>query len=208
MSEDIKLDNEVDDAEEAAILEAAQLEAAQNQAKQLGVKFHPNMKLPKLQNLIKKHLEKLEAGEDEPEPAPIKMEIVSNEETPEQRAKREAKQRDIQRKRALELTRVRITCMNPNKKDWNGEIFSIANKNVKVKRFIPFGAEWHVEKILLNLLESKQCQMYRTVTRRDGNKVREGYLVPEFSIQHLPPLTQEEMNRIAVKQAAQSEFDD
>lgn len=222
MSEDNNdLEESVEDSEsQAAEMEAAALDAARTRATSLGIKFHPNTGLKKLSKLIEKKMEENVASPPEDQESstgasaePIqRIQIVDDAtgETKEQRAKRIARERDIRRKRNLELVRVRITCMNPNKKDWDGEILQVANKEVKIKRYVPFNAEngWHVERMLLDMMREKKCQMYRTVTRRDGNKVRQGYLVPEFSIQELEPLTQEEIDRIAVRQAAEAQLED
>jgi len=185
----------------------AELEALQNTARTLGIEFHHRLGADKLALMIKAKQDEL-AGTVQN--TPIKIEVVNQGETPEQKERRLAVEKNIRQKRAQELIRVRVTCMNPNKKDWEGEILQVANREVRIKKYIPFNAEngWHIERMLLDMMREKKCQIFKTITRRDGNKVRQGYLVNEFSIEVLPPLSPEELGRLATKQAAEASLED
>lgn len=104
---------------------------------------------------------------------------------------------------ASELVRIRLTCMNPNKKEWEGEIFTVANSVVGTHRkYVPFNAEegWHVPRIILEALLAKECQIFVDVKTPKG-KVRQGKLIKEFAIEILPPLTPEELHDLAQRQA-------
>lgn len=107
------------------------------------------------------------------------------------------------KREATELIRCRIVCMNPNKKDWTGEIYTVGNAVVgTIKKFVMFDVEYHVPRMILTQLEEKQCQVFYThtdpVTR---NKSRKGKLVKEFSIELLPQLTEQELKDLAQRQA-------
>ena len=94
--------------------------------------------------------------------------------------------------------------MNPAKKEWEGEIITVANNAVgTVKRYVPFNTEdgWHVEHILLEQLRERQCQIFVTEKDSRGNKVRKGKLIREFAIEVLDPLTEEELAELAQRQA-------
>lgn len=113
-----------------------------------------------------------------------------------------------QKREALKLIRVRITCMNPAKKEWEGEIFTVGNATIgTVKKFIPFNAEegWHIPSIMLEMLRERKCQIF--VTKKTAGpkagavSVREGKLIREFAIEVLPPLTDAEMADLAQRQA-------
>ena len=94
--------------------------------------------------------------------------------------------------------------MNPAKKEWEGEIFTVSNNAVgTVKRYVPFNTEdgWHVEHILLEQLRERQCQIFVTEKDSRGNKVRKGKLIREFAIEVLDPLTKEELAELAQRQA-------
>lgn len=188
---DLNLDNE-QELDEAAQLAATELENLKSRAEKLGVKFHPSISAEKLREKIKAHQAdgEGEAGEDEPKAE----DTTENPSLKKLRLKREA----------LKLVRVRITCMNPAKKEWEGEIITVANNAVgTVKRYVPFNTEdgWHVEHILLEQLRQRQCQIFVTEKDSRGNKVRKGKLIREFAIEVLPPLTEEELAELAQRQA-------
>ena len=69
-------------------------------------------------------------------------------------AETQAQKRTRLNQEARALRRIRITCMNPNKKAMTSEIFTISNSMVgTVKRCVPFDTEdgWHVEDMILKI---------------------------------------------------------
>lgn len=158
---------------------ADELQLLKERADQMGISYHPSIGLDKLK-------EKLNTKLDSPK-----------KETESQRFAR-------LRKDANKLIRVRITCMNPAKKNHPGEIFSVSNKAIGcVKKFVPFEAEegWHIPQVLLPVLKDKMYQSFHIVTVGD-QKVKRPKLVKEFAIEELPELTVEELKDLAAKQAA------
>lgn len=195
MSDDtLNLDTE-QEQDEAALLAATELENLKSRAEKLGVKFHPSISAEKLREKIKAAQSEGEGSVGEqPE---VKSATGTNEESPAAKKLR-------MKREALKLVRVRITCMNPAKKEWEGEIFTVANNVVgTVKRYVPFNTEdgWHVEHILLEQLRERQCQIFVTEKDSRGNKVRKGKLIREFAIEVLDPLTEEELAELAQRQA-------
>ena len=192
MSEaELNLDNE-QELDEAAQLAATELENLKSRAEKLGVKFHPSISAEKLREKIKAHQADSEGETGEAEPKA--EDTTENPSLKKLRLKREA----------LKLVRVRITCMNPAKKEWEGEIITVANNAVgTVKRYVPFNTEdgWHVEHILLEQLRERQCQIFVSEKDSRGNKVRKGKLIREFAIEVLEPLTEEELAELAQRQA-------
>ena len=121
-------------------------------------------------------------------------------ETPAQRRRRI-------RNNANELVRINVTCMNPAKKEWAGEIFTVGNNAVgTIKKFVPFNTEdgWHVPRMILQVMQARQCQIFYTEKQKNGVKVRKGKLIKEFGIEILPPLTEEELEELARRQAMAS----
>ena len=107
-------------------------------------------------------------------------------------------------KKAMKLVRCQISCNNPNKTSYQGEIFSARNKFIpEVKKFIPFNVPTHVPTILLNMIKEKQLQTFVTEKLPNGMQTKRSKLVPEYSITILPPLTSEEFNAIRQKQLAE-----
>ena len=108
------------------------------------------------------------------------------------------------RKESGRLVRCRIQCMNPAKKDWPGEIFSVGSAKLGTfKKFVPFNSPepYHIPKIIYNMLLEKKCTVFYTEVDKRGNKIRKGRLVNEFAIEVLPPLTKEELSDLAKTQA-------
>jgi hypothetical protein len=110
----------------------------------------------------------------------------------------------------MELVRIRVTCMNPAKAEWEGEIVTVGNSAVgSITKFIPFNADagWHVPRIIYQQLVERQCQIFVTVTDSRGNKTRKGKLIKEFAIEVMPPLTPAELQELAQQQAMAKAID-
>ena len=168
-----------------------ELEVLKARADRLGISYHPSIKVEKLREKLEKEL----SGEAPEKAAPTK--VVKEEETEGQRNNRK-------RLEATELIRIRVTCMNPQKKDWDGEIFTTGNAVVgTIKKYVPFNADegWHVPRMIYQQMLERQCQVFYTVTNRNGVKTRAGKLIREFNIEVLPPLTVAELKEIAQRQA-------
>ncbi len=117
-----------------------QLKVLKERADKLGVKYSNNIGLDALRAKVKEAQE-----EPKKEEAPID----------EARAKRlaKAKKRSAAKKDAERLIRIRLTCMNPAKKDWPGEIITVSNSLVGTQRkMIPFSGQedgYHVPNFYL-----------------------------------------------------------
>lgn len=109
---------------------------------------------------------------------------------------------------SMALIRCRITNLDPKKKDLQGEIFTVANEILgTIRKYIPYGDAteqgYHIEKVLFDQLEDRKFQQIRTIKdARTGTTRPETRWVKEFSLEVLPQLTQEELNRLATAQAA------
>lgn len=100
------------------------------------------------------------------------------------------------RKEAMKLVRCVVTSMDKDKADLSGEIISCGNSMTgMIKKFIPFGKEWHVPMVILETLKDKKMLMTRD-RRTDKGTVKEHYEVSQYNVQILPDLTQEELNRL------------
>lgn len=186
------LENQIDDEFDTS--EEAELEALKARAKVMGISFSPKIGIERLRAKIEAKLN------------PVVEEIDPAEETETQRKARIRKQ---QREEQMALVRCRIANLNPSKRDLRGEIFTVANKYVgTVRKFIPYGEAtdngYHVPKILYEQLKSRKFLQVNTRNDRSaGNQiVVDQRWVPEFSIEVLPRLTQEELDKLAAAQAA------
>ena len=171
-----------------------ELASLKQRADMMGISYHPSIGLEKLREKVNAALSS-EAKED--------ADVEVSGETEGQKRKRLADE-------AAKLIRIRVTCMNPNKKEWDGEIITAGNANVGTfKKYIPFNADegWHVPNIIYKQLLQRECQIF--VTQRDdkGNQYRKGKLIKEFAIEVLPPLTKEELDELARRQAMSKSVD-
>lgn len=175
-----------------------ELAALKARADLLSVKYHPSISLEKLRIKVNASVEGVPVVEPEPVVPPV---VVAETDT----------QRRVRcRREATELIRVRITCMNPAKKEWEGELFTCGNSLVgSFTKFIPFNNEegWHVPRIILNQIEDRQCQVFVSVRDTRGNTTRKGKLIKEFAVEVLPTLTATELSELARKQAMSNSID-
>lgn len=124
------------------------------------------------------------------------------------RAELEQQEREKQWAEQLRLVRVRIVCLNPAKKDLQGEFFTVGNDYMgTVKHFIPYGEAtdngWHIPFVLYNELKSRQFNQVKTKKGIGPGKIDiTQRLVSEFAIELLPDLTAEELQQLANQQAA------
>lgn len=172
------------------------------QADRLGIQYHPSIGIEKLQEKITEQRAKMEANQaaqaasQTSAPAPeAKEEEVPAEETAVQKRVR-------QKKNAMRLVRIRVSCMNPAKKEWEGEIFTFVNRVTgEVKKFVPFNVEYHVPNCIYQQILQKQCQIFVNV-KRDGKMIRTGKLIKEYAVEELPPLDKQALRELAIQQAA------
>lgn len=170
-----------------------ELTLLKQRAQTLGIKFHPSIGLESLRSKVSAALTGEDAEEAAEEPVP---------EAPA--AESRIQMRNRLRKEASALVRVRVTCMNPNKKEWKGEIFTASNSIVGTfRKYVQFNAEegWHVPQIILNMIKARQFQTFYTIKNERGVAVRKGKLVPEFAVEILPPLTEKELLELSRRQA-------
>lgn len=173
-------------------------EVLMQRADKLGIKYSNNIGLETLRERINAKLEEREAvvEEEEVEEEPKKKETKTAAQVKETAVQKA-------RKEALKLVRVNITSMENTKNNLSGEIFTVSNGVVgTIKRYIPFGVDWHIEQILLNTLKEKEFQRFGTEKTPGGQTVRRAKSVPAYAIQILPPLTEKELEDLRKSQLA------
>ena len=195
-----------DDNEQNDITKPDELDILKQRARMMGITFSNNIGVEALKAKIQA---KMDGASDEPEktdnldsvptlhdpqePAPVPQETVR------QRVKREA----------MKLVRLRIVNLDPKKKDLPGEIFTIANEYLgTVRKFVPFGEVtengYHVPHCIYEMMKARKFQNIRTYKdRKNNNQIRvEQNWAPEFALEVLPPLTRDEISRLAAAQSA------
>ena len=160
------------------------LDDLKNRAKQLGIKHHPSIGPDKLREKITEALST--EGAEEPEPIKIDKNVG--------RAQKKAA--------ALKLIRIRIACMDPLKKNHQGDWFITGNALVgTVKRYVPFDVEWHVPQIMLNMIRDKEFQQLSSTKDERGRDSHSKRIQKTYNVQILDQLTEQELKDLAIKQA-------
>lgn len=182
--------------EDAALMELSLLKS---RAKLMGITFSNNIGLDALKEKIEKKMagEADDAVSDETVIAPNPLE-------PEVRP---MSLRDIIAQDAMKLVRLRITNLDPKKKDLPGEVFTLANEYLgTVRKYIPYGEVtedgYHVPNCIYERLKARMFQNIRSVKERNGHIRVETNWVREFSLEVLPPLTEKELKQLATAQQA------
>ncbi len=171
----------------------------------LGIAYHPSIGVDKLREKVAAAMTRATpAKREELDPAPTAA--ASDSPAKESLAARKKRLK----LEATELVRIRLVCMNPAKKDWKGEIITVGNATVgTLRKYIPFVADegWHVPRMMLNMLQERQCQVFVTTKAKNGVQVKTGKLIKEFAIEVLPALTERELHDLAQRQAMAKSVD-
>ncbi len=186
------------------VTEPTELELLTQRAAKMGISHHPSIGVDKLKEKINEKIASIAADNaaelaeqnkaNEQGNAPVEVSEVAPE-TPGQ-------ERHRLKKELTKLVRVRVACMNPDKREYEGEFFSVGNAVVpQQRRYVHFGVEWHIPLIMLNMLQEKESQVFVTVRDERGNKSRKGKMIKQYSIEILPDLTGEELHDLAQRQA-------
>lgn len=192
-------------ADEQAVDELTLLK---ERAKAMGIPFSNNISL---ETLRKRVADKME-GKDE---APEVNALTGDPEIAQAMVAKPLNQKDnavalrkLMHATQMRQVRVRITNMDPKKKDLPGEIWTVANEYLgTVRKFVPYGEQtddgYHIPYCLYRLLDSKRFLHIRDVKDRTTGIVRQDKVwAKEFSLDVLPTLTQAELDRLAAAQAA------
>ena len=161
----------------------------------MNVNYHPSIGVDKLREKVAA----AQAGAKQDEgPAASQTSTKADEPVAETLAQR----RFRVKREATRLVRVNVTCMNPNKKEHDGELLTVSNSMVgTLKLYLPFNTDWHIPQMVLNAMRERRCQVFYTVKQKDGVAMRKGKLIPEFAINVLPDLTEQELKALAQRQA-------
>ncbi|UKL14812.1 hypothetical protein C121_79 [Stenotrophomonas phage C121] len=186
-------------------------ESLRARLKQMGVTFSNNAGVEALRQKLADHL----AGIKEDAPAEPEANTEPVDSVPQLEVGQTAKSvgsafhqaRQKARLDALKLVRVRISCMNPAKASWPGEIFTVSNEFIgTVRRFVPYGEQtddgWHIEQCILDFMKEKKFQQVSSKRKKGQIDVTYDRFSPEFSFEVLPPLTPEQLRELGKAQLA------
>lgn len=148
-------------------LELQEIETIKAQLDMLGVKYHHNSNLKTLQD---------------------KLAEVNKEANKEEKTSRDVHK--SVREEMLEPILVKITCLNPNKTSWRGEIFRFGNSIIpQCEDFIPYNCEeanavW-VPRMLVGILKERVYSTTVALSEKERGTSEVAHRttwLPEFSI--------------------------
>ena len=191
--------NENSDSIEETVNE---LDLLKQRARMMGIQFSNNIGVEALRA-------KIEAKQAEESDNKIEVPAVKAASTKSAKATMLAAMKSEQ----MKLVRLRISNLDPKKKDLRGEVITVGNDIMgKVAKFVPYGEVtdngYHVPQCIYNELKSRKFLHIRTTKNpRTGEAQVEQRLVPEFALEVLPQLTAEELAQLAAQQAASGGVD-
>lgn len=178
--------------------EVTELSLLKQRATMMGIAFSNNIGIEKLRERINEKL----------------AEEVAEEESIKSVEKKAKTLRQTIMEENMRMIRLRITNLDPKKKDLPGEIITVANEYLgTVRKFVPFGEVteqgYHVPYCIYKLLKSRKFLNIRTVKNpQDPLKpIIQQSWVNEFALEVLPQLTAEELAKLAAIQSASGGID-
>ena len=182
-----------------------ELAMLKDRARLMGITHSPNIGVETLRTKIK---EKLEASE--PKEADEGVNALTGDE-PAKTKPKTVRQQLMEEQ--LKLVRLRISNLDPKKKDLPGEIMCVANEFIgTVKKFIPFDESsdegYHVPYCLYTMMKERRFLNIQVTKKANGNEKITQRWSKEFALEVLPPLTQDELKQLASAQLAAGIFND
>lgn len=198
--------NQVDDSDEV-VAAPDELALLKQRAKMMGITFSNNISLDTLKERIRQKMENEAVSAVEPEEEEDSFPQAPEAVKSSAKVKKQTLRQQVYQEN-MKLVRLRITNLDPKKRELPGEIFTVANEYLgTVRKFIPFGSitdtGYHVPYCIYKALKKRQFLSISTrkIPGTDKTSV-EQRLVPEFALEVLPQLTQKDIAKLAASQAA------
>lgn len=197
--------------------EAEMMAALKTKAATLGIKHSNNIGVEALRKKINEAMEepaKTEAQAPAAAAASNATMVAPAEDKPLTQAQIKAQIRRKQQEEQMKLIRCRIYNMNPSKADLHGEIVTVRLKYLGIiKKFVPFGEVtdngFHLPYCLFKELQNRKfLQVKIKKSRNNAQRLPDTRWAPEFNLEVLPPLTQDELQKMAAHQAAAAGLED
>jgi hypothetical protein len=199
----------------ATDVEPTELDMLKARATMMGVEFSNNIGLDKLRERVNAAMEGTPLKDEKEDDAPVinPLELLATKVAPTEEAApvdpdAGLSTRQILQRDQMKLVRVRITNLDPKKKDLHGEVITVANEYLgTVRKYIPFGEVtdegYHIPFCLYTMLSERMFLHIRTFKdKRTGQITLEQKEVREFALEILPPLTEKELATLALAQQA------
>ncbi len=169
-------------------MQITELDSLKQLATNKGVEFHPNIGLDKLKTKI--------------------AEFDAQHEVTAKPVTAQAARRDKARQEQMKLVRVRIACMDPAKREWQGEWLSVGNALLGFHtKYVLFDHEYHLTQFMVDNLKDKKFRMSKDVPDGKGGKYSKNFFPAAYNIEYLEPLSQAELDALAADQAKRGAVD-
>lgn len=211
MTDSVDLNNTQDDE----VLGPTELESLIERAELLGLKYDKRWGVEKMRELVnaavnaeanqlpdlKAAAENAVTTQTEITSESLAQAVAAAPELPKEETLSEKRYR--LRQEANKLVRVHIMNMNPARKDWESDTYTVGNSYIgTITRTIPFNVDWHVEKALLNVLQERECTVFsQKKNPNTGAMETKMRKIKELHIAILPDLTEAEIKALAQRQA-------
>lgn len=183
-----------------------ELTMLKQRASMMGIQFSNNIGLETLRKKIEDKMEGRADSDAAPQINPLAGETTAQ---PVKRKTLRQKLYDEQ----MKLVRIRVTNLDPKKKDLPGEVITVANEHLgTVRKFVPFGEVtddgYHVPYCIYRFMEKRKFLNIRIVKdRRTGVERVESNWVKEFALEVLPQLTPQQIANLKTAQIAAGSVD-
>jgi hypothetical protein len=183
-----------------------ELTMLKQRASMMGIQFSNNIGLETLRKKIEDKMEGRADSDAAPQINPLAGETTAQ---PLKRKTLRQKLYDEQ----MKLVRIRVTNLDPKKKDLPGEVITVANEHLgTVRKFVPFGEVtddgYHVPYCIYRFMEKRKFLNIRIVKdRRTGVERVESNWVKEFALEVLPQLTPQQIANLRTAQIAAGSVD-
>ncbi len=167
-----------------------ELDTLKQLAENKGIEFHPNIGLDKLKTKIAEYDKRFAKAIEEP--------------------KRSSKMaaREEARKVAMKLIRVRIACMDPSKREWQGEWLSVGNSLLGFHtKYVLFDHEYHLTQFMVDNLKDRKFRMSKDIPDGKGGKISKNFFPNAYNVEILTPLDKKQLAELAADQAKRGAVD-
>ena len=183
-----------------------ELTMLKQRASMMGIQFSNNIGLETLRKKIEDKMEGRADSDAAPQINPLAGETTAQ---PVKRKTLRQKLYDEQ----MKLVRIRVTNLDPKKKDLPGEVITVANEHLgTVRKFVPFGEVtddgYHVPYCIYRFMEKRKfLNIHIVKDRRTGVERVESNWVKEFALEVLPQLTPQQIANLKTAQIAAGSVD-
>ena len=191
-------------APEEQAQQPSELDMLKSRAKLMGITFSNNIGLDALKTKIEEHKQASETKTQTQVTAQTNEQQAESQTENQKKAKTLSLRSHLQKEK-MKLVRLRITNLDPKKKDLPGEILTTGNEYLgTVRKFVPFGEAtdngYHVPYCLYEMMRDRKFLSIKTRKGPKGQTIVEQQMVREFALEILPPLTEAELARLSAAQ--------